>query len=423
MVDRKEVQAGDDALGDDNGGQQEQQNVLDASLGGLTAEEQKQFDEMMANDSARPAEIVRDGDADDAQAAADKAAAAAAGTDGQASAAADDDGDDDGDGDADPAAATGDDDKTDPTQGGKFPQRVNYRKFKRAQERAEKAEKELAAEREKTTRIDERIKLLTEAMNQPSKQQQEQEQQQDGDEDELGPMPDPEKDIFAFATWQAKKNTQLERQLAGLTTNVVTKQADETLERTYLRDIQRFAADPEKGAPDFQNAYQHLMATRLRQLAIQMFDIDPMEEGAVINREQYDQISKLVMNEERRLVADAVKKGRSPAQVVYNMARTFGYQKAAAAAPAPGADKTNGNGQAKPANGGGQQQDGQAKPTVGAAVAAARRAAETNKTLSEGGGAPEGQLTAQQVFAMDDADFTRFMNTATPEQIRDVLGH
>lgn len=418
MVDRKEVQAGDDALGaDDNDAGQ--QGVISTELGALSPEEQAQFDEMQAN-SGRPAEIVQDGDPDDAQAAADAAAKAAAGQQGQQDQQQDDQDGDDDDGEPDPAAAQQGADDVDPTQNGKFPQRVNYRKYKREMDRRSEAEKALAAERDKNARIDERLKLMIEAMNGQGQQQQRQDQQQqDGDEEDLGPMPDPNVDIFKFAEWQAKKNVQLERALNGVTTHVVGTRADQTLERQYMGDIQAFA----KTAPDFPQAYQHMMATRMVELALQQYDVDLTEEGSALTREQYDAISAQVVNEEKRLAAAAIRQGKSPAKVLYGMAKARGYRKAAA----PAQDQQQQNGQqqaAKPGNGATQNgaQSGQRRSPVSEAVAAARKAAETNKSLSDAGGAPETNLTAQQVVSMNDEDFARFMATASPERIREVLG-
>jgi hypothetical protein len=404
MVDRKEVQAGDDAL-DDGAPPADGQPTVDTM--GLSAEEFAQFQEMQAN-SGPDAKIVPEGEteadglnADAAAAAAAAAAAPAAGADGAPPATPPAEGEADDDGD----------DEVDPTQGGKFPQRVSYHKFKRTDDRLKAATTQLKEANEKLARTDERIKMLVAAVA-PTMQQQPP-KAAEPDPNELGPMPDPEQDIFAFAKWQAKKNEMLEQHLMAVTENVIGTQEDQQLKNAYLSDIQTFAAS----TPDFRNAYEHMMLTRVAELAMQQFGVNLLEQGSQLTKPQYDRIAQQVEREERQLAQIAFKNGQSPSRQLYVMAMHRGYR-TPEAAPAPGAAPPA----AKPGNGSAAPPAPAARPSVSAAVAAARRATETNQTLSSGGGAPEGQLTSAQVMAMGNAEFDRWFSTASPEEIRAVLG-
>lgn len=417
-MDPKTAQAGDDAVGadDDRGAPADQ---AQGNPYGLTDEEAKAFEEMRTG-SGPDAQIAQDGEGEqDADAGltsrdvnADAAAAAASlekkPTEGAA--------------EGDPvqqqqaAAAEGDDDDdADPTDGGKHPQRVNYHKFRRAREERDKARTELQAEREQRQRLDERYKMIVEALQVGDKQAAKPGEAAAADPNELGPMPDPKEDIFAFAEWQARKIAQMENRINGTETRV--QQADTEQQRTsaYASDVREFVGKN----PDWQHAYDFLMATRVVELGAQMgLDIIGGDQPSA---EQLSKIEKTVLAEERQLRDIAFENRQSPAKQVYLMAKARGYRAApvqqqnGGAAPAAAAAAAA-NGAAKPAaNGGG-------KPTVSDAVRAAKNGVATNATLSSGGGAPETTLTANQVAAMSQEEFAAFMETASPDQMRAVLG-
>lgn len=418
---QKAVQAGDDALGvddqhqgGDNGGAEDRM--------GLNDQEWADFQAM--REGSPVAEIDRDGE--DPQVEADAAAAQAAA---DANAAKDAQSATDAQALADQAAkdqqtlakatdqADDDDDiEVDPTEGGKFPQRVSYYKFKRAQERMKAAEQREREANEKLARTDERIKMIMEASGLTQQQAQQQVRQEEGAADELGPMPDPEKDIFAFASWQAKKIAQMEQHLNAVTTDIVGTRQTQDLTQRYQSDLAQYA----QKTPDFNNAYQHMILSRAAELAAQQYGVDLTVEGAgsQLTAQQWGQIQRQIENEERQLAKVAFQNGRSPAEQLYIMARGRGYR------PAP-AQQAAGNGAAKPGNGAaatGGAPAGQPRSAVSAAVAAAKDGVARNNTLSTGGGAPGGELTREAVLGMSDAEFTRWFENATQDEKRAILG-
>ncbi len=383
----------------------------------LSAEEQAAFEEMR-NNSGPDATIVEDDGAAASQADADAAAAAAAAAEGKPDAAAPDAAAAPADGQQAAAGEDDDDAEEDPTQGGKYPQRVSYHKFKRTDERLKATTAEKRALEEKLARTDERIKMLIEAMGAPGPTAQQSNQpQQQADPDDIGEMPDPEKDIFAFAQWQVRNNARLERQLQAVTTDITGSREQASLMRNYQSDIQTFKGQN----PDFDNAYQFMLASRASELAIQRFGVDLTEEGAQLTTEQFQWIKAVIENEEQQLATIALQNKQSPARQLYLMAKTRGYRApAGGAAPAAGAPAA-GSPAALP-NSGAPAPAPAAKSALSQVVAAAKQGVATNQSLSAGGGAPDGELTREQVFAMSDDDFDRFMNTASQDQKKAILG-
>lgn len=419
---RNEALAGDEAgglLDRDMDRRQDTTTNDQPMVDGLSAEESAQFLEMQR--SSGPDAEIDDGSSDDAglvkgdvNAQADAAARAAIAAEGQQQpgqqqAAADDD----------------DDDGADPTQGGKFPQRVNYNKFVRAREKATAAEKRAAELQEQLTRTDERYKMIVEALKSSPAAQQQQIAQPDVEAEEwnpqsleeLGPAPNRNENIFAWSKWQEKKTELLEKALVEVRGGVAAQNDEQVLQQQYGDDIRSFIAQ----YPDFPKAYEKMMETRVAELAAQRFGIDIYEEGTRLTQQQIDSISKTVVSEEKQLAKLALDNKQSPAKQLYIMAKARGYR------PEPAQQQAGQQGGQKPQ--GGQRPTASAQPPgqqqrtpVGEAVAAARRGLETNKSLSTGGGAPEGQLTSTQVMSMDDQAFAHFLETASPEQLRGIFG-
>lgn len=427
MADRKEVQAGDDAVGANDQPQQGQQDQNQPQLiDGLDAEESRLFREMQENSPTTT--IDRDAGDDnagqtgrDVNADADAAARAAIAAEGQQQpapgqppaqqAAADDEDDDAGD-------------EPDPTEGGKFPQRVSYQKYQRARTKAQKTAQELATTKEQLTRIDERYKQIVEALKTSAAapaQPGQQEVQQQADPNDLGPMPDPEQDIFAYAKWQQKKIDQLEGKFNQSAQQQQQVTAESQLKDRYTRDVNSFLSQ----TPDFKQAYEFLMSTRVVELGAQFFGLDLTDaaDQQKLTPEQLDRISKAVEADERALAEYAYKNNQSPPKQLYVMARARGYR------PAPAQQQNGQQGNGQQPNGNGQQApaangtgNGQARSAVGDAVRAAKQGVATNQSLSNAGGAPEGMLTREQVMTMNDDDFAVFMNTASKAQLEAVFG-
>lgn len=274
------------------------------------------------------------------------------------------------------------------------PQRVSYHKYRREEARRKEAEKALADLTERFTRGDERMKLLTEALTPKEDAKAEQ--------DDL--RPDPEKDIFAYIAWQDRRIAKL-TDVVGKTTQAVDdtrgtiqqRDAADGLKQTFQRDAVAFT----QVAPDFLHAYNHMFHVR----------------GAMLEDQGYsgDQIRQIVAREERELVQRAVAAGKSPAEMIYQMAQRFGYQKQAPdagnAVAKPAAETTNGNGAAATAA---------AKPSVTEEIARIKAGQEAGKTLSGAGGAAT-DLSVAGLLAMSEDEFAALLRKS-PGKVNALMG-
>lgn len=371
---------------------------------GFSPEERQQFADMQREEAGEAAPAPAGGDpAPDAAAQAAAAAAAAA-----APAAGADDDDDDADVAAAPVAG----------QPAKDPRkaRVSLGKFLRTEERAKKAETELTAERERTARFDERMKILSEALATPKADGDQ--QQQDDD-----PMPDREADVFAYLGWADRRTAKLEKALADMQQGKQSEQADQSISTAYMDDARAFATRE----PNFVPAYQHLMNTRVRQMALINFGKNLSAEGVTLTMAEQQKIKTAVAQEEKELAASALRVGKSPAQLMFEIAQSMGFQPPAAdpAAPGNGAAPTNG---AAPA--GGRPTASAAAPTNGAngkqptvkdEIDRLKNGQDAALSLSHGGGAPNNPLTAQKLADMPQDEFNRLADTLTAEEFQRLV--
>lgn len=408
---------------------------------GLTAEEQAAYNDMRSSPApggdpgfvpteATPADAPAAGAApkDPPQAGA-AAPAAGAGAPpaagGPAGGAADGDTDDD-----DEAGAPGPDGVV------RTPKRVSYNKFKRLDDEAKKTAADLKAERDKNAkaaetqaRLDERLRLINEALTP---------QQSAAPVEDDDPEPDPEKDIFGHNAWLKRQNVKLradfDERIGNIEGGIQATNAEQQLASTYMSDARQFA----QAEPNFGPAYNYLMQVRIAQLANFHFGLDVTDENCPpLTAPQIDKIKAEVAREEKQLVGQAIKNGKSPAAAVYAMAKMTGYRPQAPGAPAPAA------GAAAPANGAGAPAAG-AAPTVAAAVAAAAPAAgngaaapkpsvkaeidkiksgqEAALSLSSGGGAPAPVLNAEKLANMPEEEFGALLDQMSRGELRRVMG-
>lgn len=264
---------------------------------------------------------------------------------------------------------------------GKF---VRHGAFHQERERRKAVEKELSEIREKYARGDERLRLLTEAMQRPAAPA--------TPEAPVEPPKkiDPAEDIFgAYA--------QLQQELADLRsgqtqqTEAMKRQEQERqaeAERghvinTYRADIQAAAS----ADPTFIDAYRHLIDGRVSEMKLLGYsDADAVKE---VNAEEFT------------LVQSALQRGQSPAQVVLQLAKGRGF---VAKAPEPAPEP--------------------AKPQETAAEKAARVAAGQagpGRSLSAAGGAPAGELTLEMLSSMSEAEFEKVL-ASNPSRVRALMG-
>lgn len=313
----------------------------------------------------------------------------------------DDEGDDDGE-----QRASG---EAKPGEAKQPPRRVNYKKFERMETRAKKAEEELNQTRENLARMDERIKLINEALT--PKQQEEAKSDED-------PEPDPEKDIFGYVRWQGRQIARLTDVIKEGREERQTEQAEQGVVTSYVNDVRNFAAQE----PNFGPAYQFLMKSRIHELGLYHYDKDLRQEGVTLTPQEYARIKKDIEEEERQLAREAISQNQSPAKRIYGLARARGYEPPAAKKPdeagkaATDAEKTNGKGGAP-----GSLAAAAGKVSVTDEIANIKRG-KASPSLSEGGGAPSNPLTPERLASMSQDEFNDFMDGLSPAEQRRVMG-
>lgn len=277
------------------------------------------------------------------------------------------------------------------------PTRVSYHKFKRTEDRLKATERELAEQRERFARGDERLRLLTEALTvAPGK---------DGATAEEDIAPDPEKDIFAFVKWQSRQIDRLNTEVKGTRgeigqtrETIQQRDAADELKTTFQRDAVAFA----QRSPDFVHAYNHMLGTR----------------AAMLQDQGYGEsdIRAILANEERGLVQRAVQANKSPAEMIYAMAQRFGYRKAeAAAASEAKPDETAA--QAKPALNGNASNG---KPSASEIIKNVQAGQAASKTLSATGGASPG-MTIDALLALNENEFNAMVRSK-PAMVEALMG-
>ena len=160
------------------------------------------------------------------------------------------------------------------------------------------------------------------------------------------------------------------------------------LRQTYQSDVQTFR----QSAPDFMDAYQHLVKGRLAELELQGVK-DPLKRKAVIEAE------------ETQIVTQALQNGQSPAQLIYGIAKARGYAaKPAAPASAPAATP--------------------AAPTNAAVekIKALQTGQAAAQTLSNVGGQAAPSLTYETLARMNQSDFDAAVDQMTEKQLERLLG-
>jgi hypothetical protein len=253
---------------------------------------------------------------------------------------------------------------------------------------------------EDQARLDERLRLINEALTpQP---------QEPTDED---PEPDPETDIFAHNAWLKRQLVQTQQafdeRIGQMETTRQTETSEQQLASTYMEDAQRFAA----AEPNFGPAYSHLMQVRTAQLALYHFgkDLTDEQNPTQLTPQEFTKIKSEIAREERALVSQALKTGRSPAQAVYTMARQTGYRpQAPQKAPA-----ANGQAPAKVAP---------AAPSVRSEIDRIKNAQDASLSLSHGGGTPAPVLDIKKLADMPQDQFSELLENVSRGDLMRIMG-
>jgi hypothetical protein len=284
------------------------------------------------------------------------------------------------------------------TPNGKPRRMVNYGALHQARMELKREREERATERVEATRIreeraavNERLRLLSEAMapQQPEEQ---------------GP-PDPEKDPFGAIRWLYDQQQRAGQRTEQVADTLAETSAEASLRQSYEGDALQFAQQQ----PDFGLAYNHLQSVRDKMLE-NIGYTDPKER------------LQIRINEEKALVQRALKAGRRPAEVIYSVSKSLGYQMPAAAPPA---QPTAPVAPAAPANGAAAVQPAApaapAAPSVTDEITRLQNGQRAAKSLSVGGGAPGGQITVEMLANMTDDQFKAVMRK-NPKLVDELMG-
>lgn len=179
-----------------------------------------------------------------------------------------------------------------------------------------------------------------------------------GKDEPKGP-PKPEEDIFGAFEHLSKNLETVQKQMAdGDAAKKHEAQLNELVGH-YRNDAAKFGATN----PDYLDAYNHLLQSRARELQALGYDT-PAE------------LQKALQNEEMSIAVMAFEKGKSPAQVIYDLAKERGYKKA------------------------------DPKAAGDAKLDAIERGAGLNKSLSSTSGTSgDDEMTAERLLAMPNDEF------------------
>jgi hypothetical protein len=186
--------------------------------------------------------------------------------------------------------------------------------------------------------------------------------------------PNPEDDIFGAVNAIKKKieTTEAEQRAAAEHTTFVN---------SYKADAQKFIGT----TPDYMEAYNHLLSSRAAEL--QAIGYEGEELGRAL---QADEIAIAQM---------AMSKGKSPAEMLYSLAKQRGYTKKEAAAAAAAA-----------------------APAGVEKLEAIERGQAANKSLSNtGGNAGDQDMTAERLLSMPIGDFEAWCEK-NPAKARRIMG-
>lgn len=283
---------------------------------------------------------------------------------------------------------------------------------------AEKAGKEAQEQR---ARLDERTKLLLEAINTkpppaPAAPK---------DED---PEPDADADPLAHIQWE---NRQLRKDLQEIKSGRQKEQeltAAEQEERKVYGDFEATLVAESQVDSEFADAFAYLRDTRYTELGYiyANIDINDPQQCATLPPAQRkalsDHIQQAFYNEQVMTARAATQAGRNPAHVVKNLAKARGFKPKSSepASQDPPADppaRANGNG-----NGAPPPVVRVPAPSVSEQLDQIRANQRDAKSLSDAGGAPGGDITVERLATMSDDEFAEFFDSMPKAKLDRIMG-
>lgn len=196
-----------------------------------------------------------------------------------------------------------------------------------------------------------------------------------GDKAEPKGPPKPEEDIFGAFEHLSKGLETVNKQLADR--DAATKQEAQRNELVnhYKNDADKFTT----ANPDFKDAYNHLLGSRARELM-------------ALGYEEPAELEAALRNEEMSIAQMAFEKGKSPAQVIYDLAKERGYKKA------------------------------DPKADTEAKLDTIERGAALNKSLSSAGGSSgDSEMTAERLLTMPNDEFETWCSK-NPAKAKRLMG-
>lgn len=382
-------------------------NVNEAT--GLTAEEQAAFEGMRTGDTPASPSEPAEGDVDP-----------------------DADADPTEDGDADPAeidsaaagplakAKTPEELAADAAAGKKpAPKTVSFGKYqrelKKAGETAAAAQEEARKAREDQIKLAERVAIINEALSvQPAAAV-------DPNAPPANPFEeadiDPAEDYAGAVNQERRRNKFAYEASQGIQQDFTVSREDQQMRDTFQRDFSAVAASD----PTVPLAYQFLKDSRLTEICISEFDKDPNDPAEVFTPQEVARMVQVFNAEEKYVVGNAIKSGKSPTAAILRLAKARGF-KPPVAVPARAAQPAPANGTAiVPAARNGTGRAPMAAVSAADQLAALAAAKEAGKSLSDGGGAPpESGISAKMLLDMSPEEFEDFVDNLSAKEERQL---
>lgn len=186
--------------------------------------------------------------------------------------------------------------------------------FHATRERAKAAESELAQLREKFTRADERLAVLSDAMSGKIPTTEKKEAEDDKDID-------PAQDVFGALAQTQRRLAALQKQIEDSKAEANVRHARATVRDVYRETQETFA----KANPAYHDAKSHLIASYKAEL-----------EAMGVPAEQRQ---LLIDKKEAELVLSAIREKQNPADIIFRLAKARGFVEKAAKVETPAADK------------------------------------------------------------------------------------
>jgi hypothetical protein len=195
--------------------------------------------------------------------------------------------------------------------------------------------------------------------------------------------PNPEEDIFGAVKHVGETVAQMQKRIDDADKAKADTEKAATEQKEFV-DKYRTACDEfEQNAPDFKAAYNFLLNSRAAELKAIGYDTPQSLHEALIA-------------DELAIAQMAFQKGKSPAEMLYNLANQRGYKKEAAAEPGKGAAAEK--------------------------LETIERGQAANKSLSNAGGSSgDPEMTAEALIAMSAEDFEAW-TTKNPAKARRLFG-